>query len=78
MEYQESFGTSKVDKAQLFKQKHGRSLTMDKLMKKHGCKTVEEYRAIRKENKKAIKAAEQPKATKKSSAPIPSSQKKKR
>jgi len=78
MESQEFFETPKVDKAQLFKKNHGRSQTMDKLMKKYGCKTVEEYRAVRKENKKAIKAAEQPKAPKKSSAPAPSLQKKKK
>lgn len=78
MESQEFFETPKVDKAQLFRAKHGRSQTMDKLMKKYGCKTVDEYRAIRKENKKAALAALQSKAPKKAPAPAPSPQKKKK
>jgi hypothetical protein len=52
------------------------SATMLKLMKKYNCSTADEYRAIRKERKKAAKASVQPKA--KAPAPAPTPQKKKK
>ena len=57
----------KVDKAAKFRKENGYSLTMSKLMAKYGCKTVEEYRIVRKENKAKLKKA--PKAPK--AAPVP-------
>lgn len=47
----------KLTPGQLFKQQHGYSRTMAKLMKKYGCETVEGYRLIRRENKLAAKKA---------------------
>jgi hypothetical protein len=67
---------SQINKAQLFRKKYGHSQTMDKLMKKYKCKTVDEYRAIRKENKKVLKAVKTVSQPKK--VPVLSSQKKKK
>jgi hypothetical protein len=47
--------TVKVNKAEAFRKAYGYSRTMSKLMDKHGCKTVEEYREIRKAARKARK-----------------------
>ena len=54
------------------------SQTMLKLMKKYNCKTIEEYRAIRKENKKARKKVSEPKVKAKAPVPVPASKKKKK
>lgn len=35
-----------------FKEKHGYSITTSKLMKKYNCNTLQEYRVIRKKNKR--------------------------
>ena len=40
----------KVDKAKKFRSENGYSLTMSKLMEKWGCKTVEEYREVRRKH----------------------------
>lgn len=45
----------KVDKAAAHRKEHGFSRTMAKLMEKYDCKTVEEYRVVRKANKVANK-----------------------
>lgn len=60
----------KKTKGQIFKEKHGYSLTMKRNMKKYGVTTVEEYRVIRKENKKKRKKAKAvPVKEKQSSSP---------
>ena len=41
----------RVSSAIKFKLKHGYSKTMGKLMKKYNCKTIEEYRNVRKLNR---------------------------
>jgi hypothetical protein len=46
---------SRIDGSVKFRLKHGYSKTMFKLMQKYGCKSVEEYRLIRKANRKARK-----------------------
>lgn len=38
-------------KGQLFKERYGYSKTMKRLMNKYNCKTVEEYRIIRRSKK---------------------------
>jgi len=49
-------------KGQLFKEKHGYSKTMKRLMNNYGCTTVEQYRVIRRANVKKRKArSKQPK-----------------
>jgi hypothetical protein len=50
----------KLTPGQQFKLDHGFSLTTAKLMKKNGCETLEGYRLIRKEKKKAAKKAKKP------------------
>jgi Mor family transcriptional regulator len=65
------------NKANLFREKHGYSLTMDKLLKKYKCKTVDEYRVIRKENKKRL-ITQSKKTNSTSSLPTQSSNKKKK
>jgi len=52
IEKKETIAT-KVGPAVVFKLKHGYSKTMSKLMKKYNCKSVEEYRIIRKRNRKS-------------------------
>lgn len=55
----------KLTPGQQFKLDHGFSLTTAKLMKKNGCETLEGYRLIRRERKRAAK-----KAIAKKSAPV--------
>jgi hypothetical protein len=42
----------KVDKAAKFRKENGYSITMDKLMKKWNCESVEAYRALRRKHQK--------------------------
>ena len=46
---------SRISNGVKFKHKHGHSKTKQKLIIKYGCKSVEEYRLIRKANRKARK-----------------------
>ena len=63
-------------KAEAFRKKHGYSLTMSKLMDRYGCRSLEEYRALRKDNRKKAQASRPEKAPKKAPAPPPQKKKK--
>jgi hypothetical protein len=49
---------------------------MSKLMDKYGCRSLEEYRALRKDNRKKAQASRPEKAPKKAPAPPPQKKKK--
>jgi hypothetical protein len=76
-DYQTDIKKPRENKAKAFQEKHGYSLTMSRLMEKYGCRTLEEYRAMRKENRKKAKASKPEKVVKKAPTPPPSQKKKK-
>lgn len=49
----EQSASEEKSKGQLFKEKYGYSKTMKRLMKKYNCSTVQEYRKIRKNARRA-------------------------
>ena len=75
-EYQSEVKRPQESKAEAFRKKHGYSLTMSKLMEKYGCRTLEEYRKLRQENRKKAQSSRPEKAPKKAPAPPPSKKKK--